>query len=205
MERSSFPPVVVGSHAPASVNIWLAQFLPLDHRPRQAWLCSASLVTSTKKALPWQLQKCGMVEVGIQSSLWWSQVCCSDLFSRKNLLQGAPWTNSSQLCVSLGSASTFKLRLHSPQAVSANDWARLTIPHQQGHPIGHFWLKVSSWVRQDFLRAVSKCEALPIQLSFLPAFFFSVRPASHLKLSPTKTNKETNKPHNFYRNKKDPT
>lgn len=93
-------------------------------RPRQAWLCSASLVTSTKKALlsvEWWLQKCSLVEVGIQSSLWWSQVCCSDLFSRENLLQGAQWINSSQLCGSLGSASTCKLRPHSPQAVSAND------------------------------------------------------------------------------------
>ena len=100
------------------------QFPPLDHRPRQAWLCSASLVTSTKKTLlsvEWWLQKCGLVEVGIQSSLWWSQVCCSDLFSRENLLQGAQWINSSQLCGSLGSASTCKLTPHSPQAVSAND------------------------------------------------------------------------------------
>lgn len=62
---------VVDSLAPATVNIWLALISPIIGS-REAWLCSASLVTSTKWALlsvEWWLKERGMAEVSIQSRL----------------------------------------------------------------------------------------------------------------------------------------
>ena len=62
---------VAGSHTPATVNIWLALISPIIGS-REAWLCSARLVTSTKWALlsvEWWLKERGMAEASIQSRL----------------------------------------------------------------------------------------------------------------------------------------